>query len=711
MAKPRKPPATAADLVRAQAVLESFHPARDGVQVVLAVRRVLGNAYRSHLWVVSADGGRPRRLTDGAVRDTGPQVSPDGQWVAFVRAPSRQPGSKGRTGDDVAQAWIMLLDGSRRPHRLTWLKHGVDSVHWSPDGRSLALLGPAGEPRFVVGLQRDGVEPLARHITRTDWRDDASGLVSRRTHLWVVDAADRGRRGPRQLTGGDYDVANPAWSPDGRWIAFDADMEPDWNIRYRYRVFRVPSAGGSVEELVSLRGDARAPSYSPDGKWLAFLGTDVDDPTVADPERVWLASATGGDPRCLTPKLDDGVGGWAWADLAMAEEVEAPQWEDDGHLLVVVGRRGRVLPYRIQVPGGGLEPLVDESLRMIAGTVTASGGRRFVSAAVDGRASDLYELADGRARRLADLGSRWEGRFRQFTLDELEVPTPAGPIQVWVASPIGAADRPLPTVLHFHGGPNGAWGPGGTMDSLHLTARGYRVAMPNIRGSTTHGSAWIRAHMGKWGEADAQDVMAVADALVTRGLADAERMGLMGLSYGGYLTQWMTGFTDRFAAAVAENGVGNVLADWGEAYFGVHYGRQYGQGDPLTEEGAAELWRQSPLRNVARIRTPLLLLQAEEDRNCPPGANEQLFVALKVLGRETEYVLYPEEHHEMKNYGRPDRRIDRMQRHLDWFDRYLRRRRPGPSIRRKAAAGPTAAGTSGRAARRARPRSGPARAR
>jgi dipeptidyl aminopeptidase/acylaminoacyl peptidase len=211
--------------------------------------------------------------------------------------------------------------------------------------------------------------------------------------------------------------------------------------------------------------------------------------------------------------------------------------------------------------------------------------------------------------------------------------------------------------------------------------------MPNIRGSTTHGPAWQEALFGRWGDADAEDVHAVADGLVERGLAPPDRMGLMGLSYGGYLTQWMAGESDRFAGAVAENGVGNVLADWGEAYFGVHYGRHYGQGDPLTEAGAAELWRQSPLRIASQFRTPLLLLQAEEDRNCPPGANEQLFVALKTLGRETEYVLYPEEHHELKNYGRPDRRIDRMERHLAWFDKYVRRAgRAAPSVSPKARA-------------------------
>jgi dipeptidyl aminopeptidase/acylaminoacyl peptidase len=679
---------TAAGLVRAQAVLESYSPSPDGTQVVVGIRRVTGNAYRSHLWVVPADGGRPRRLTDGAVRDTGPQVSPDGQWVAFVRAASRQPGAKGAETDEVGQAWMGPLDGSRKPHRLTWMRHGVDSVHWSPDCRSLALLGPAGEPRFVVGPQRDGVEPLARHVTRTDWRDDASGLVGRRTHLWVLDATHRGRRGPLQLTSGDFDVANPAWSPDGRWIAFEADMEPDWNIRYRYRIFRVRATGGPVRELVSLTGGARAPSYSPDGKWLAFLGTDVTDPSVADPERLWLATAAGRNPHCLTPDLDDGLGGWAWADLAMAEEVEAPQWEGSDALLVTVGRRGRVLPYRVPVPTGGLEPLVDETTRLIAGTVTSRNGRRFVSAALDGRASELYALTDRRLRRLTTFGSAWEDRFRRFELEELEFAGPGGPIQVWVASPRDAGATPLPTILHFHGGPNGAWGPGGTMDSLLLTAHGYRVAMPNVRGSTTHGSAWIRAHMGKWGDADEADVLAVTDALVDRGLAEPGRMGLMGLSYGGYLTQWMAAATGRYRAAVAENGVGNVLSAWGESYFGVHYGRMYGQGHPLNAEGAAALWRQSPLSRARDIRTPLLLLQAGEDRNCPPSSNEQLFVALKVLGRETEWVLYPEEHHEMKNYGRPDRRIDRMERHLAWFERHLsragaRRHRSGSRRRRR----------------------------
>jgi dipeptidyl aminopeptidase/acylaminoacyl peptidase len=165
------------------------------------------------------------------------------------------------------------------------------------------------------------------------------------------------------------------------------------------------------------------------------------------------------------------------------------------------------------------------------------------------------------------------------------------------------------------------------------------------------------------------------DGLVERGLADPERLGVMGLSYGGFLTQWLIGVTDRFAAAASENGVANQASAWANSYFGVHYNRRAGLGDPLSDDGMQALWRSSPLRNATRVRTPLLMLQAEEDRICPPADNEQLFTALKVLGREVEYVLYPDEHHEMKSSGRPDRRIDRLKRTLDWFDRFVRRPR------------------------------------
>ena len=205
-----------------------------------------------------------------------------------------------------------------------------------------------------------------------------------------------------------------------------------------------------------------------------------------------------------------------------------------------------------------------------------------------------------------------------------------------------------------------------------LVSAGYRVALPNIRGSAGYGGDWIRAQMGHWGEVDAEDVLAVVGHLVAAGLADPGRLGLLGLSYGGFLVNWLVGTApDRFAAAVSEAGVTNQVAAWALSDTGPDYNRRAHLGDPLTPEGADELWRRSPLRHVAAIRTPLLLLQGEADQRCPAADNEQLFVALRALGRTVEYVTYPESHHVYAVAGRPDRRIDRHARMLAWFRRYL----------------------------------------
>jgi dipeptidyl aminopeptidase/acylaminoacyl peptidase len=204
-----------------------------------------------------------------------------------------------------------------------------------------------------------------------------------------------------------------------------------------------------------------------------------------------------------------------------------------------------------------------------------------------------------------------------------------------------------------------------------LVDRGFRVLLPNIRGSATYGRAWIRESLGDWGGVDAADVHAAIDHAVGLGLVDPARLGVLGLSYGGFMVHWLIGTSDRFRAAVSENGVANQISAWANSDSGVEYNRAASLGDPLSPEGVEKLWRQSPLRNVANIRTPLLMLQAGADLRCPPADNEQFFTALRVLGREVEYVLYPDESHVYQATGRPDRRIDRMERMLAWFERHL----------------------------------------
>jgi dipeptidyl aminopeptidase/acylaminoacyl peptidase len=278
------------------------------------------------------------------------------------------------------------------------------------------------------------------------------------------------------------------------------------------------------------------------------------------------------------------------------------------------------------------------------------------------------------------LGSAWQREFDQPRMECVDIPGPAGPIETWIASPAGAGDEPLPTIVDIHGGPLGCWAPAPHVEVIMLTGAGYRVVLPNIRGSTGYGAGWIRPQLGDWGGVDAVDVHATVDHVIGRGVADADRLGLLGLSYGGFLVNWLVGTTDRFAAAVSENGVSNQVSSWANSDSGPEYCRMANMGDPLSADGVDRLWRQSPLRNVAAVHTPLLMLQAESDLRCPAHDNEQFFVALRQLGRAVEYVLYPDEFHVFAAAGRPDRRIDRMQRVLDWFARYLCSKPPSTSM-------------------------------
>lgn len=653
------------DIVRRQVAIEAYTLSADGERVVYLRRHVRGNSYRSHLWQLPYAGGRPVQLTGGPLRDSSPAFSPDGRRLAFIRT---------LEGEDHGQVWLLALTGraAGRPRRLSRLPYGATGVRWSPDGRWLTVLAPSDDTPFVVGRLEAGRPPLARRITSVDWRDDDVGHRDRRNHLFLLEPRAGSR--PRQLTRGDYDVSAPAWSPDGRAIAFATDRRPERDVYPRRSIWTVDVRGGEPRELVALAGDADLPAWSPDGSWLAFAGQDVDDPPEYEPWLGWVVPAGGGQPRRLIEGRDTSIGVWAWSDLDLSEDKPGPIWLADDALGCLIARRGRCLPFRLPIDGEP-EPLTDDQGLMASGMESAAG-RLVVSGSLGGRAAELYAVEDGKLRRLTRDGSRWQARYALPRIEDVEVPGPAGSIHTWLCSPreAGPRDR-LPLVFQFHGGPTGAYGPAGSLDAMLLTSAGYRVAMPNIRGSASYGYEWAEQLRGRWGEVDREDVLAVVDWLVGRGLADPARLGLVGYSYAGYLIQWLVATTDRFAAAVAENGVANQVSTWANCYFGVHWNRRLRLGSPLSEEEMRRAWSHSPLSRVADIRTPLLMLQAEEDRNCPPSDNEQLFTALRVLGRETEYVLYPEEHHEMKNYGRPDRRIDRHERILAWFARYFSRRR------------------------------------
>ena len=698
--------------IRRQVVLEELDLSLDGGLAVVVRRSVRNNRYLTHLHAIPLDGariGRPRQLTSGIVRDTRPRLAPDGARVAFVR-------SDPANDDEPASAVVLdMRTGSRLVIRHRG--HGsVSEVAWSPDGSRLAFTADVDPPRFLVGRvpaadshrrrraakagDNEAPTPLARRITRTDWRWDGQGHQDRWAHLFVVEA-NRGAV-PRQVTSGDWGVSNLAWSPDGRSIAFTADRGDSAGLRPRPTIWAVhidgerddsrrAAAAQKTREVLAAGGFADHPAWSPDGRWLAAVGVLEPDPLDDVSPTLLIGPADGSAaPWALAPELDRPIGNWADTDLNgwMVSGRPGPYWLGPSTIVTTLTDRGRSHPVRFELDPetGAPRTVPTASPRDTPGPWTdatshalgvGASGTIAVLATLGTRAMELMTLDSDAADRprwktRSHIGSAWQRRYHQPEMRRFDAPGPGGPIETWVASPRDAGDVALPTVVDVHGGPLGAWAPAPHMEVSLLVARGYRVVLPNIRGSTSYGRGWIRPQLGDWGGVDAADVHAALDHAIELGLADPGHLGVLGLSYGGFMVNWLIGTSDRFAAAVSENGVTNQISSWANSDSGPAYSRAALLGDPFSQEGIERLWRQSPLRNVSAIRTPLLMFQAEGDLRCPPGDNEQLFIALRHLGRTVEYVLYPDESHVYSSSGRPDRRIDRMSRMLDWFDRYLR---------------------------------------
>ena len=312
------------------------------------------------------------------------------------------------------------------------------------------------------------------------------------------------------------------------------------------------------------------------------MGIDAEDPFDEAQRELFLAPADGSaPPRSLTATLDRPVDAAAWADLLQAEDRPGPVWLPDGSLLVLVSDAGRNIPYRVSLDGSST-PLVDAGRLVAAGVDVALDGRIALSAAVDARAGELYAVADGALRRITSDGARWQSRLPAPRWDERWAAGAGGRIQYWLASPATASDEPMPTILVIHGGPTGAFGPGGTLDSTLLAAHGYRVAMPNIRGSASFGSEWIAGARRPLGRCRRRRRDGGHRRPRRRRADRPGRLGVMGLSYGGFLTQWLIGVSDRFGAAVGENGVANQVSTWANSYFGIHYNRRSRLGDPLS---------------------------------------------------------------------------------------------------------------------------------
>ncbi len=474
---------------------------------------------------------------------------------------------------------------------------------------------------------------------------------------------------PAQLTAGDFEDSCPAWSPDGAQIAFVSARHPDWDTESVRDIYVVSAGGGEPRRLTQGGGSIDLISWSPDGTRLAaqrYPGV-LDDPRHT---QIAVVDAHSGAIRLLTGSLDRNCGPYP--------PVREPLWDGES-LVFAVEDHGNTHVYRVASDGAGEPELVVGGELAVEGLDVVRGHMAYVAS----QPTRLPELFAG-GRRLADAGEAFAG-VRELAAPERFIAKSAdgAEVEAWVMRPAGCApDETYPVLLSIHGGPFCQYGNAFFDEFQVYCGAGYAVVYANPRGSSGYSEAWGRAIRGAgtpgtgWGSVDYDDCMAVIDEAVRRfDFIDGERLGVIGGSYGGYLTSWIVGHTDRFKAAVSERAVNHFVSQWGSSDSGWDL-RGY-IGAFLFEDVEAYL-RMSPATYAENIHTPLLLLHSEDDLRCPIEQAEQLFVTLRLLRRPVEFVRFPGESHELTRSGSPMHRVQRFALVLEWFDRYLKKS-PAPT--------------------------------
>jgi dipeptidyl aminopeptidase/acylaminoacyl peptidase len=643
----------------------------DGRLAVVSLRGIDLDAddYTSQLWLLSPDGSSPpRRLTHGW-QDTSPAISPDGRWLAFVRAvrdasgdaraglrSGRDGSGGGRSGRDgdredaragKPQLWIMPMDGGEA-HPLSDHPLGVlGPVAWSPDSTRLGYVARVPEPDRYGSIPPDREPP--RRITELSYRLDGVGFTGdRRRHLYVVDALAADAE-PVRITDGDFDHSELDWSPDGTLVTFVSARHDTRGADVVTDVWVCRPDGTGLRALTDGGRGYRQPRFSPDGDTIFVVGFDADGlgPVCAN-DGLWAVGVSGDTVRRLTDQERYGL-------PREGEIVITP-----AGVLFLNENRGAVELLRMPLVGGEPTVLVGGARQVLG---VASAGGRTVAAVAD--PTTWGEVATVTEDGLAPLTDWSTGGVEVHPLTEINTSAPDGyPVHGWVVRPAG--DGPHPVLLMIHGGPFAQYGWRRFDEAQVYADGGYAVVMGNPRGSSGYGESHGRAVVGDVGARSAVDLLALLDAALAAPDLDATRVGVLGGSHGGFMTTWLAAHHgDRFKAAVSERAVDAIDSFIGSSDIGWYFGERLYGPDP------AQRHRQSPLTHADRIDIPMLIIHSEQDWRCPVEQAQRLFVALKLRDVPVELLLFPGEGHGLSREGLPSHRVARFEAVLDWWRRWL----------------------------------------
>jgi dipeptidyl aminopeptidase/acylaminoacyl peptidase len=601
----------------------------------------------SNIWMCDLDGGNKRQLTHGGERNSGGRWSPDGSHIAFI-------------SDRVRKSGIFLLPAwaGGEARKLTRHNQRISDLAWSPDGASIAY-STTWDPDNPDEMEPDNdAAPKVLVTRRIDYKQDNRGyLHNKRLHIWIVDVTSGERR---RVTQEYVDYAFPQWSPDGKRIA--AQVTTQNGMASQLALIDVES--GKEQRVGWESGMLGTWAWSPDGERIIFTG---------DIERTWqldyfVYDVTADSIRRLTDDLESLPVGGAPGDSTPSQ----PVWLDDRQVLFHAVRAGGSGLWVIDSDGGATEPV--QHWQATHSGMSVDAGKRYI---VQGRSSldqlgeiTVYDSQTGELAVITDYSRAVLENHPPANWERFDVQRGAYTIEAWLLTPPDFdPSQTYPLVIDIHGGPNGFFGYALSPQHQSLATDGFIVVYANPRGSSSYGREFTMQVKEDWGGEDYLDLMAVVDAAVERPYVDAERLGVCGYSYGGYMTAWIIGQTDRFKAAVCGAPCFDLESMYGTSDISHTFGELQWGGPPHL---AREWYEQhSPSTFAHRATTPTLIIHGEADERCPIGQGEQMFIALKKAGCEVEFARYPGGSHAFRRSGPPEHRVDCWQRTLDWFKEHL----------------------------------------
>ncbi|KXZ24156.1 peptidase [Bacillus nakamurai] len=619
------------------------------------------DSYSSAIMMYDADTGTSSRWTYGEKKNTSPRWSPDGRRLAFV---------SDRDGG-VPQLFIMNAGGgeAEKAADIPW---GVSDPIWSPDGKSVLLsvsLTSSERADDQEKKKRNEFEPV--DIQTLTYKRDGKGLLKGSWTQLVLVNLETGNL--QQLTDHEADHYDAAFSPNGEWLVFTANLTDQGDASKPSDVYLMELKSGRLKQITPYSGSFGSCAFSPDGSYIAMLGHE-NEYRNATLEKAWLYDMKNERLSCLTDMLDVHLSDALIADSLIGGVTPRPVWTNDGQGFYVLGtEQGSTGIYYISIDGLAYPIRLEDEY--VNGFTFHPDQKSYIAViAKPSWPSELYciPLREGEEKQLTAANDRFVGEHIISVPENLQYETKDGlTVNGWFLKPARFEEnKTYPLILYIHGGPHMMYGHTYFHEFQVLAAQGYAVVYVNPRGSHGYGQDFVNRVRGDYGGGDYRDVIqAVDEAVQAYPFIDRERLGVTGGSYGGFMTNWIVGQTDRFKAAVTQRSISNWFSFHGVSDIGYFF-TDWQLGHDLFEE-TDKLWERSPVKYASQVTTPLLILHGERDDRCPIEQAEQLFTALKKLNKTTAFVRFPGAAHELSRSGHPKQRMKRLNYIYSWFDQYL----------------------------------------